>query len=127
MLREIEIEYNSKKNFKVLKYEDIVENPKQEVERLFKWLQLDYSPDLLDFSKNRSFEGKYGDPKGVYSDRKPVKEKSEALDESLKDRRKGDLLNGYGFFLGKDFFKTYGYEHDQNYQNNLKFKMFRCV
>ena len=44
---------------------------------IYNWLGLEYSEDILNYSKNKKYVGKLGDPKGI--------EKSEKLNQNSLD------------------------------------------
>lgn len=46
-------------------YEDLLAAPKPTFDSMFKWLGLEFSEALLNYSGNGSYQGKYGDPSGV--------------------------------------------------------------
>lgn len=116
--------YNKATNVKILKYEKIIENPDKEIENIFNWLELDYYPDVLNYSTNHSFQGKYGDPKGVHLNKKPSNNSVDQWINGLSNKRLKDYLHGYGAFLGDDFLSKFGYSSDIRFRPNLKFNLF---
>ncbi len=125
LLSKWEEEYGERSNVSILKYEDLVEEPNSKIEEICAWLGLDYQPSILNFSENNSFQGKYGDPKGVYLTKAPSGKYAVNWKKGLSDKRIKDYLNGYGAFLGDVFLSEYGYENDIKYRNTVKFKLFR--
>jgi glycosyltransferase involved in cell wall biosynthesis len=65
---------SGRSNMHVVKYEDLVANPEEEVHRLFDYLELPFSGDLVNYGSSKPQEAdKYalGDPGTVYQKSKP--------------------------------------------------------
>jgi hypothetical protein len=48
-----------------VEYESLIQQPEQSFSRIFEWLDLEFSESLLNYQRNESYAGKYGDPVGV--------------------------------------------------------------
>lgn len=112
-------------NVRSLRYENLLTNPEQEMESIFAWLGLEYDKNLLNYSGNNSFQGKYGDPKGVIQNQKIVTSNGEDWKKKIKSHPRQDLLLGYGHYLGEDFLNMYGYDFSLPYAESYRFKAFR--
>jgi hypothetical protein len=110
-----------------LKYENLISNPVGTIDSLFKWLNLDFHPSLLDYSQNHSFVGEFGDPIGVLKFKKLQKQliSSNTVQISIEKHHLKDLLNGYGHFLGSKFLEIYGfYPYFNSFAPTGAFKLF---
>jgi hypothetical protein len=87
-------------------YEDLLAAPTPAFDSIFKWLDLEFSEALLDYSSNGTYQGKYGDPTGVQ--RGSVVERAPDLGKRYKDhfpdRRWTRLASGLA-----DYSKSKGY------------------
>ena len=117
--------YKGRKNVVVLKFEDFVKNSSESIRELSDWLEIEFQPSMLDYSKNKSYIGKYGDPIGVYEKSTPERDNAEKWRDSLNRPLFRSYLNGYGAHLGKEFLSRYGYEEKDDYLITLRFKLFR--
>lgn len=81
-------------------YEDLLAAPKPAFDSIFKWLDLEFSEALLDYSGNGSYQGKYGDPTGVQ--RGSVIEREPDLGKRFEDhfpnRRWARLASGLAHY-----------------------------
>ncbi|WP_418511562.1 sulfotransferase family protein [Corallibacter sp.] len=99
-----------------LRYEDLISDTKHEVEKLYSWLEVPFTFEVLDSSKNNKYKGKYGDPY-QNTDAKNI----DALRQQAKEKPLDPLfmafLSGYAKYVGENFLKDYG-----NYKCNVPFK-----
>lgn len=118
--------YSDKSNIYSVTYEDIIAKPSIEIAKILNWLDLDFSPENLNYENNKSFHGKYGDPKGILENT-TINQKNKEIDwESIRNHTRFDLLAGYGHFLGEDFFKCFGgYEYLDEFHATRSFKKLR--
>lgn len=107
-----------------LRYEDLISDTKHEVEKLYSWLEVPFTLEVLDSSKNNKYKGKYGDPyqntdaTNIDSLRQQAKEKP--LDPLFIS-----FLSGYAKYLGESFLKTYGaYKFNTPYQETEAFNTY---
>ncbi|WP_298237001.1 sulfotransferase [uncultured Algibacter sp.] len=90
-------------------YEHLIDNTAFEVEKVYKWIGMDYKETVLDVSKNNKFKGEYGDP-FQNSEHGYLKSRIQSQNRPLKKIFK-NLLSGYTQYLGKEFLEQYeGYD-----------------
>lgn len=87
-------------------FEDLLAAPKPAFDSIFKWLDLEFSEALLDYSNNGSYQGKYGDPTGVQRGRVVEREpeSGKRFEEYFPNRRWARLASGLA-----DYSKSKGY------------------
>ena len=125
ILLELERKFGEKDNVCLIKYEDIVIDAVTHISGLYDWLEIPFVKSVLDYNRNESFKGKYGDPKGVYMNNMIMKESNYGWYKRLSDPKYSEWLKGYGAYLGIDFLKEYGYTMNGEFENNLKFRLFK--
>jgi hypothetical protein len=125
LLNKWENEYGTRPNVKVVKYEKLLSKPNFEIEQICNWLGIAYDPEMLSYSGNSDYIGKYGDPKVVRNRDAPQQENADKWKQELTTKGIKEYLHGYGAFLGNVFLKEYGYADSFKYRSNLKFKSFR--
>ncbi|MEZ4272847.1 MAG: sulfotransferase [Myxococcota bacterium] len=54
------------------RYEDLVNNPRQELQRIFEHLQIPFEPDTIEYGKHQHITKSYGDPMSVERHQTPV-------------------------------------------------------
>lgn len=118
-------------NIYEIKYEDIVRSPDSSIQKIYQWMDITYSPEVLNFANNIQARGIFGDDvykvereesyKGVPSIKSLDKWKRQLKKKSFKD-----FIGGYSNYLGSDFLKKYGYTSlDKEFTYNEKpFKKF---
>ena len=95
-------------------YEKLTMDPAEEVQRIYKWLEIPYSPSILDYLTNKKMQGAMGDKVGFILHDKIVKGKPveiEQLDSFWKN-----FSRGYLAYLKPDFLQRYG-----DYRYNFEF------
>ena len=111
----------------VSSYEALTDNPASESKRIYQWLDIEFEEAYLDYSKNKKFKGKYGDPVGIHQSSRPVKRAENWLSK-LKDSYWKDFFVGYNFYLGSDFLQEYGYTNSEVDRESTKiFKTFQFI
>lgn len=114
-------------NVLVSSYENITDNPASESRRIYQWLGIEFREEHLDYSKNKKFRGKYGDPVGIHQNSQPVK-RVEGWLSRLEDTYWKDFFVGYSDYLGSDFLRDYGYLNSETKGEPTKiFKTFQFV
>jgi len=89
-------------------YEDLVQNPEEEVKALFEWLNISYDSSVLDYSRNDRYRGLMGDKAGNKERDKPTDEDVDKWQKKFTDSYWSDFFKGYAAFSGKDFLSSYG-------------------
>ena len=114
-------------NVLVTSYEDFTANPEIESERIYQWLGLEFGKCNLDYSKNKKYKGKYGDPVGIQQDSHPVRKAENWLKKLNCDDWK-DFFVGYIDYIDSSFLNSYGYSIDQVEGSSTKiFNTFRFI
>ena len=127
LLHQFELKHTNNPNVKILKYEDLVENPKMYLKSLYDWLDIAFEESSLEYSSNKKYIGKLGDPTGVSQSDVPNKQSIDSWDDLILDKYWGGFLKGYLNFLTPLFLRDYGdYNASDKIEikNNLKFDIF---
>jgi len=93
---------------KELSYENFVQNPGEQTASLYDWLNLDFDPSVLNYSKNKKYRGNMGDPSANFSRKTPNVSGIDSWKDMLEDPYWGDFFKGYAYYLGDDFLKAFG-------------------
>ena len=96
----------------VVRYEDFVVNPENELERVCRRINLEYDPDMLDYSKNPEIKGMMKDRTGVQQHDRPVGERQHGWKKMLGDAQQLEFARGYLATLGADLVDRLGYDFD---------------
>lgn len=89
-----------------LTYEVLINNTSVEVEKIYNWLDVGFSKDVLDTSNNIKYKGLFGDPyQNNSKSQTPVKQKK---NKTLFNTHFSSFIDGYLHFLGIEFLKSYG-------------------
>lgn len=92
----------------IVRYEDLVENPANEVSRLCGYLNIDYSSDLLEYNVDQG-EWAYGDPDKIYKNSRPNSSYKDAWEGKLANPQLWRIYNEYFNALGPALFDQMGY------------------
>lgn len=102
------------KRFVFIKYEDLVKNPKFELQNIFDFLSLDLSSLITNYSINDMFKSTTSiDTKSVHKHNEPVPLYLEAWKESIDSSFKKKLALEYLEKLGRDTIKKLGYSYSK--------------
>ncbi len=123
LLHEYAQEHSNDPNLLVLKYEDLVTDTENVVEKLYARLNLPFDQSVLDLGRNEKFKGKYGDPNLNKNQSSEIKEKQ----EKKMSPKFEDFLRGYANYLGKEFLNEFGaYSYDKT-GNSKYFNYFMQI
>ncbi|MDH7911524.1 sulfotransferase [Winogradskyella sp. SYSU M77433] len=95
-------------NVYCLRYEDLVKDPSIHLKSIYNWVGLDYNENILDYSENKKFLGRLGDPTGIKTHSEPNKGSIENWDYLLQDKYWSEFLKGYLNYLKPNFLREYG-------------------
>ncbi|MCU4175093.1 sulfotransferase family protein [Carboxylicivirga sp. N1Y90] len=124
LLHQFTIEQKKNRNVVSIQYEELLSNPEHHTKQLYKWLNLPYNAEILNYSNNLKFKGKMGDPTGIIANKIPNSSHIDLWKETYNEKKWKDFFNGYANFLGSDFLNAYG-EYDQiNERFSKKFDQF---
>lgn len=150
LLEEFSTKHKDNPNVYIVKYEDIVIAPHENISAIYHWLNIPFKKEYLNYGRNTSYQGTMGDPTGVHKNNKPEIISLESWKEKLNDDFWGSFIKGYGNFLGEEFLSNYGaYEyigektqifeeylflqtrargiHKTTLKDHLKFKMYKAL
>jgi len=121
------------KNSKILRYEDLVENPEVEIEKLCQYLDIDYDADIINYNADQK-EWAYGDPKNVYKNTRPNSSYKDNWITRLDSPRMWKIYYEYFNMLGAELFDEMGYKSEkirahlsEKEPNKLKFHMNKSL
>lgn len=88
-----------------IKYEDLLKNKETEAKRLYQWLGISFSNDILDTRGNTKYKGTFGDPyqNAIDGDKIRKESQNKELPQDLKD-----FITGYKHYLTPRFMEDYG-------------------
>ncbi len=93
-------------NVCAVKYEDLLNNPKEMVKTLYQWIGLEYSDSVLQAANNEKYKGKFGDPfQNAENEPNLLRQQSKKMEINPKMQ---EFIMGYKEFLSSDFLKEYG-------------------
>lgn len=98
----------------VVSYESIVEKPEVEIRRICNEINIDYSPDLLTYSKEEKKGFGYSEQtKAVHRSGKPQSGNSEKWIEELRDPQVWRVAKDYIKLLGSQHISNLGYSYEK--------------
>lgn len=106
--------HRSNPNVMAVRYEDLVSDMDREVQNLYHWLGIEFTPKVLDTKKNKKYKGLYGDP---------YQNNTKKIDAPLS-KSFVDFLDGYQHYLGSDFLKKFGNYEGSGGSKTRPFKYF---
>jgi len=89
-------------------FEALTRDPEKHFEGLFTWLGLNFSPEVLEYTKNESYKGKLGDQVGVHKGKVEAAEKERKfiISEEFPDREWIRFAKGYADYIVRENFKN---------------------
>jgi len=104
-----------------LRYEDLVTNPKQELERICAYLGIEFDDKMLSYDKS-GVGGSHGDPVRVHEHSRPVSDFVDKWKDTFKEYANWRFGLSYTDYLDIDVFNTLGYSYEEvrNELLNLK-------
>ncbi len=97
----------------ILHYEQLVNHPEQELQRLCDRLNLKFTPDLLNYGDTTTPDWQFGDDRGIHLHSKPNADYAEKWQTYLNDPIAWRLLNDYLHQLGQDTITGLDYDYEQ--------------
>lgn len=94
-------------------YEDFVTNPENELERICARLDIDFRPEMLDYSSSPELKGFMQDRTGVTQHGRPVGERAHSWKKVLHDAQQLEFARGYLAELGDDVINGLGYDFEE--------------
>ncbi|MCF1421387.1 sulfotransferase family protein [Mangrovimonas futianensis] len=102
-----------------LTYEELISDLSGTTQKLYKWLDIEYSEEVLETTNNIKYKGKFGDPR--QNSVKPVKKSTDINRESYFTNQ---FLLGYEAYLTEDFLFEYGGYKSNGGQETKTFNTF---
>jgi len=99
-------------NATVVSYEDFVAAPENELHRICQRLQLDYSAEMLEYTRQPEITGFMQDRTGVARHERPVGDSAHGWQKLLNDPQYLEFARGYLKALGQDVFVQLGYDFE---------------
>ncbi|WP_081212329.1 sulfotransferase family protein [Salegentibacter sediminis] len=110
------------KNVYVLRYEDLVGDTQTETEKIYNWLGIKYSSEVLDLDQNKKYKGEFGDPyQNSDKDYEEIKATSDLVELNKIQK---NFIKGYAHYLGEDFLKEYGNYEFEDQKKTVEFAYF---
>ena len=97
----------------VVRYEDFVAEPEKDLERICAALDLEYSPDLLEYDNSTAIQGFMQDRTGIHKHTRPERSRSESWRALLDDAQHIHFAREYLLALGPDTVARLGYSYDE--------------
>ena len=124
ILNEFLIKNEDNPNVISLRYEDLVEKPEFHINRLYNWLGIKFSINVLDYKGNDKYKGHMGDPTGVNREPKAHTNSLKNWEKLVGDKYWGNFINGYYKYFGTTFLKDYGQYHQDLNIEPLESQLF---
>ncbi len=117
--------HSKHKNVYVLKYENLLSNRVDEVQKLYNWIGIPFAETVLNTDENSKYKGKYGDPYQNSTLETDVLIKAAQKKEIALYFRK--FINGYAHYLSPEFLKAYGGYSDKEGRSTKVFNEFLAM
>tara|TARA_R110001583_G_scaffold158168_1_gene310092 strand:- start:2177 stop:5929 length:3753 start_codon:yes stop_codon:yes gene_type:complete len=101
---------SNSKNRIIVRYENLVKNPEEEAEKIFKYLQLPFDKSFLNYNTDKKIKKyTFGDPGTVYSKERPDSSNSDKWLSQVKTRKEAKQLLGALELIPNSTFNDLGY------------------
>jgi len=97
----------------VVQYENFVEQPQVELEKLCAYLGITYTSTILNYNSGGTEKWEYGDPQTVYMNSEPNASYKDRWHESIEQPQLWRLYYEYSRRLGDILFEDLGYDYSQ--------------
>jgi tetratricopeptide (TPR) repeat protein len=98
-------------NSVVLRYENLLVNPEQEIQRVCNFLNVPFDAEIISYGQSYSEKWQFGDRSLIYQENKPMNQNSARWQEHLQNPIIWQFANNYLEFLGKDLLAELGYSY----------------
>ena len=95
---------------RIVHYEQLVENPQQELRRICGMLGEDFRPEMIEAGGQNLPHWQYGDQQGVYRNAQPVAQNAQKWVEALNDPQFWRVAHDYLQLLGRETVEEMGYD-----------------
>lgn len=93
----------------VVLYEDILRDPNNEIERICRWIGIDFSSEIIDYGYKDQCGWNLGDQNEIDKNLRPVLKYSDKWDKSLQNPQIWRITREYFSLLGGETFAQMGY------------------
>jgi hypothetical protein len=97
----------------VIRYEQLVTKPEDEMRRVCEMLGVDFRPEMVEYNRVGLEHWQYGDQKGVYQHTRPVAENARKWIETVRDPQVWRLAHDYLQLLGRETIEQMGYDDEE--------------
>jgi hypothetical protein len=114
---------NSPKNSILVKYENIIKNPKKEIINICNYIGVEFEETMLNYKpKIGVLQGKLVDPKSIHKHDGPVNNYIDQWKNGLNTKQKKLLAKGFIENMGKSLITKIGYSYDDlsDYVKDIK-------
>ena len=109
----------------VVKYEDLVKSPEEQVRRLCIDLGLDFVPDMIEYGKFGKPAWRLGDKIGVHNHNEPEPTSAERWIQDIENPQVWRLAKEYLQALGRSTVYGMGYNYDDLFETLLQYRPSR--
>lgn len=117
---------HSDRNTMVITYEALIDEPENEVAKLYNWLGIEFHEGVLNFASNTKTDGIFGDKSRKLKKGEVVKN-NEKWQEKFRDSSWKNFFLGYLDYLGADFLEAYGYPAGFSGKKTRAFDTYRYI
>jgi hypothetical protein len=97
----------------VVRYEDFVSGPEQELERVCGELDIRYEPGMLEYDNSAEVQGFMQDRTGVQQHSRPEQSRAESWRDMLNDPQQIHFAQNYLRGLGQETVEAFGYPYEE--------------
>jgi hypothetical protein len=97
----------------VLHYEQLVTNPEDEMRRICRMLEVEFSPAMIEYNRQDLPHWRFGDQESVYQHARPVAGNAQKWIEGLSDPQVWRLTSDYLHRLGREVVGQMGYDYEE--------------
>ena len=100
----------------VVHYEDLVENPENEMRRICGKLEIEFVPEMVEYGNHSIPHWHFGDQKEVYQHTQPVSQNAEKWVRAMDNPQTWRLASDYLQSLGRETIEQMGYSYEALWQ-----------
>jgi hypothetical protein len=97
----------------VTHYETLVNTPQNEVQRMCHWLNIEFVPRVVHYSRSDLPQWSFGDQDHVYKQKEPTATYVDRWIKALDDPQIWRLTDDYLMYLGSETIEKMGYNYDE--------------
>jgi hypothetical protein len=97
----------------VVRYEQLVTNPEEEMRRICRMLGEEFTPEMIEYNRRDLPRWSFGDQQSVYEHTRPVAENAQKWIAALRDPQVWRLTHDYLRLLGREIVGQMGYDYEE--------------